>query len=279
MKNILLPTDFSENSLNSIRYALKFYEGEACEFYLLHIIVLKNGMSNLSDTELSKIQEETLAKLEQLQQTLEQELPEGHHFKFHILTDYNFFVESIRSQVKKLKIDVIVIGTKGANEFKNAGIGTHTHEIITKVKCNALVVPEHAKFKDCKEIVFPTDFSMIYHDDTLKSIEAILKRFDTNFRVLHVCKKDSELFPDQVKNKTYLEAFLRYFHHSFNFFNDKKLEAAIQCFVEDQGVDLIALVAKNLNYMQRLLFQPSVKKLTYLTNIPFLVFHEHRPTK
>ncbi|WMI68086.1 universal stress protein [Mangrovimonas sp. YM274] len=279
MKNILLPTDFSENSLNSIRYAIKFYEGVSCEFFLLHVNVLRNGMANLSATELVTLQDETYRRLEQLRSNIEKELPKGHHFTFHTVVDHNFFVESVRSQVKKLKIDAIVIGTKGANTFENSGIGTRTHEIITKVKCNALVVPQQAKFHDCKEIIFPTDFSMIYNDDTLQSIGAILKRFNTNFRVLHVCKKGSELFPDQVKNKKYLEAFLSYFHHSFNFFNDKKLEAAIQSFVEDQGVDLIAMVAKNLNYMQRLLFQPSVKKLTYLTNIPFLVLHEHRPSK
>ena len=36
MKNILLPTDFSKNSKNAIRFALNFFEGETCHFYLLN---------------------------------------------------------------------------------------------------------------------------------------------------------------------------------------------------------------------------------------------------
>ncbi|WP_299528057.1 universal stress protein, partial [uncultured Lutibacter sp.] len=37
MKNILLPTDFSENSWNAIKYALELYKKTACNFYLLHV--------------------------------------------------------------------------------------------------------------------------------------------------------------------------------------------------------------------------------------------------
>ena len=37
MKNILIPTDFSENSWNAIVYALNFFEGTPCNFYFLHV--------------------------------------------------------------------------------------------------------------------------------------------------------------------------------------------------------------------------------------------------
>ena len=37
MKNILIPTDFSENSWNAIEYALHFFSKSSCNFYLLHV--------------------------------------------------------------------------------------------------------------------------------------------------------------------------------------------------------------------------------------------------
>ena len=33
MKNILLPTDFSKNSINAIHYALELLKDEECQFY------------------------------------------------------------------------------------------------------------------------------------------------------------------------------------------------------------------------------------------------------
>ncbi len=36
-KRILIPTDFSKNALNAIRYALELYKKEPCEFYFLNV--------------------------------------------------------------------------------------------------------------------------------------------------------------------------------------------------------------------------------------------------
>ena len=35
-KKILLPTDFSENSINAIHYALDMYKHDTCQFYVLN---------------------------------------------------------------------------------------------------------------------------------------------------------------------------------------------------------------------------------------------------
>ncbi|MGY8916152.1 MAG: universal stress protein, partial [Flavobacteriales bacterium] len=37
MKNILVPTDFSEDSLNAVIYALELLKKSPCNFYLLHV--------------------------------------------------------------------------------------------------------------------------------------------------------------------------------------------------------------------------------------------------
>ena len=42
MKNILIPTDFSENSWNAIKYALQFFKKKKCNFYLLHVTSITN---------------------------------------------------------------------------------------------------------------------------------------------------------------------------------------------------------------------------------------------
>ena len=46
MKNVLIPTDFSGNSWNAIRYGLNFFEKEHCNFYVLHVNSSKIGPKN-----------------------------------------------------------------------------------------------------------------------------------------------------------------------------------------------------------------------------------------
>jgi hypothetical protein len=37
MKNILIPTDFSENAWNAIVYAASLFKKNECSFYLIHV--------------------------------------------------------------------------------------------------------------------------------------------------------------------------------------------------------------------------------------------------
>ncbi|HZH69367.1 MAG TPA: universal stress protein, partial [Flavobacteriaceae bacterium] len=37
MLSILLPTDFSENSMNAIKYALEFFKYQKTEFFFMHV--------------------------------------------------------------------------------------------------------------------------------------------------------------------------------------------------------------------------------------------------
>ncbi|MDO9137044.1 MAG: universal stress protein, partial [Lutibacter sp.] len=48
MKNILIPTDFSENSWNAVKYALEFFKDTPCDFYLLHVTLIYNYASGES---------------------------------------------------------------------------------------------------------------------------------------------------------------------------------------------------------------------------------------
>lgn len=279
MKSILLPTDFSENSWNAIKYALNYFEKSNCHFYLLHV----NSLSNLTsfDTAYIPTSEELQTKLSKkhLRQFLKrilQELPHNKKHRFYTLTDYNFFIESIRNYVQEKKIDIIVMGTKGATGIKKFIIGSNTGDVITKVHCTTLVVPENAKFNNLNEIAFPTDLALSYHIQTLQPISEVLDKFNSFLRILHINKKKENLNKDQLKYKELLEDYFNGFKHSFHFLTSDKIEDAVQCFVKSRGIDMIAMVAKNLNYFQQILFLPTIEEISYHTDVPFLVLHEQQ---
>jgi nucleotide-binding universal stress UspA family protein len=279
MKNILIPTDFSQNSWNAIEYALHFFENHSCNFYLLNVSTVSGIIGKETDYLLTQETiEDTFIMpskihLKNLLKRISALSLKGNH-RFFTLTDYNFFIESIRKHVEEKKIDLIVIGTKGATGLKKLIIGSNAASVITKVQCTTLVVPENATFVKPREIAFPTDFSSFYSSGLLNPLLKILDLVKASVRVLHINKRNYELNDDQKKNKDYLEDFFNHHTHSFHFLTNKNIEAAIQCFVESRDIDLIVMVAKNLNYFQRILFHPLVEEITYHTEIPFLVLHE-----
>lgn len=279
MKNVLLPTDFSENSWNAIKYAIDFHERTNCNFFLLHVNRLSNVV--LSDAPYLPTQDvienvytkPSKAQLRILLKRIAEYVPQNSRHKFYTLSDYNFFIDSIREHVEEKKIDLIVMGTKGASGLKKVIVGSNTGDIITKVPCTTLVVPENATYKKIKEVGFPTDFSLQYNINTLEPILKIVQDSQAALRVVHISKKPSELNNDQIKNKDLLEDYFHVNSLSFHFLTNKNIEAAVQCFVESRDIDMITMVAKNLNYFQQILFHSKVEEISYHINIPFLVLH------
>lgn len=279
MKNVLLPTDFSENSLNAIQYAMDFFEESACNFYLLHVIklgdvALINSPYSISTETLEEVY--TIPAKTRLRETLKyiaNNFSVNKKHKFYALTDYNFLVDSIRQHVSEKKIDMIVMGTKGASGLKKIIVGSNSGDVITKVHCTTLVVPENSKFTSIKEIAFPTDYSLLYNINVLQPIIDIVDDTNAALRVLHINKKNAILSSDQEKTKELLEDYFNNHEVSFHLLTNKKVEDAIQCFVESRNIDMIAMVAKNLNYFQQILFHSKIESISYHTDVPFLVLH------
>ena len=280
MTNVLLPTDFSDNSWNAITYALQHFKNDYCNFYLLHVNTVDNLMVGDTAYIPTRNEIETVyvkpAKhnLRQYLKRISTHFTSNKKHRFYSLTDYSSMVESIRKHVKEKHIDMIVMGTKGASGLKEYVIGSNAGDVITKVKCTTLIVPENATYKAHKEIAFPTDFTMSYDLPTLEPIAELLREKAAALRILHITKKSAILNKEQENNKELIEEFFDEFNYSFHFLSNTNLEDAIQCFVESRAIDIIVMVAKNLNYFQHLLFHSRVEKISYHTEVPFLVLHE-----
>jgi nucleotide-binding universal stress UspA family protein len=276
MKRILIPTDFSENSWNAIMYGMELFKKEPCTFYLLNISPIPPYSGSGSSVKVmikDKVLEDTKISLQELLEKIES-TTNNKLFKFVTLATYDFFVDGIKREVKDKKIDLIIMGTKGATGLKRATMGSNTGDVITKVQCPVLAVPENAHYKIPKEIAFPTDYETGYDLKVLNSLMNMAQLNDSTVRIVHISKKGEELSEAQIKNKNFLHDFLRGSNHSFHRLTSSKTEEAIQCFIESRDVDMVAMVAKNINFIQRILFRPLVEEISYHTDIPFLVLHE-----
>ncbi len=279
MMHILVPTDFSDNAWNALKYGIQLYKNVACTFYLLHINPIPPYSGAESSVRFSSklgegdMLEQSKIGLEHLLAKVEKTDPNTKH-NFTTISSHNFFVESIKRQVAKRKIDLIIMGTKGASGLKEVAMGSNTGDVLTKVKCPLLAVPENTVFKPPREIAFPTDYYINYDLKVLNTLIDMVNLHQSDLRVLHISKKGAGLTEEQKENKEFLNDYLQDVKHSFHSLTGIDLETSVQCFTESRDIDMIAMVAKNLNFFQRILFRPKVEKISYHTDIPFLVLHE-----
>ncbi|WP_121666929.1 universal stress protein [Mesonia aquimarina] len=272
--NILLPTDFSQNSWNAIAYAVDFFKNIHANFYIIHINDQEPEEVISDGSVIEKKKSNTVIQSFQLllQKLQQQKTNTKHHF-YTSIEDGNF-IESIRLHVAEKHINFIVMGTQGNSNFKEATVGSHTTDVITKVKCPILVIPENARFRSVSEIAFPTDFNTRYKTKILSTLKRVSHFNNSALSVLYVSKKSEELSEIQQNNKLFLQGQLQDIPHSFHYKVDSTLEEAVQSFVVQHEVRMIAMMAKNLNFFQHILFHPIAKKISYHKEIPFLVLHE-----
>lgn len=169
------------------------------------------------------------------------------------------------------------MGTKGASGIKETILGSNTGNVMTKVPCNLLMIPEKAQQCIPKEIAFPTDYNIFYSYSILEAISKILRITEAKLRVVNVTKPGVQLNETQNQNMVYLQDYLLELYeesHSIHNLKHEKSKNAIEQFVVSEKIDMVIMVAKNLNFLQQLLFDTSIKKISFQTSIPLLVMHE-----
>jgi nucleotide-binding universal stress UspA family protein len=230
---------------------------------------VKRGTGKLAEV----LVENSMKDLQALTRRIESLSMNSEH-TFVPLAFYSYFTDTVKQVAKKNNIDLIIMGTKGASGLKKATVGSNTGDVITKVTCPLLAVPEDAVYEKPKEIAFPTDFRLGSDLKVLDKLIEMATMNDASLSILNVLGKGEDLDQEQQKNKEILHNYLAGIKHSFHTLTGTKLDVSVQCFTESRDIEMIAMVAKNLNFFQRILFRPAVEQISYHTKIPFLVLHE-----
>lgn len=278
MLKILVPTDFSENAWNATQYALHFFEKQEVVFHFLHIdfnwaiedeAQLYYARFSIPATNGSDTKNEMKRWMERLR-----ELSTNPNHSFFNNIKNAPFIRGLRDYIAEHQITFLVLGTKGAYGLKAATIGSKTGEIITKVKCNALIIPEKATFSIPLNIAFPTDYNINFTRLVLDALREFTAYYKSSIKILRVAQNKEKLSSVQKTNRAYLKSQLADINHSFHVVENQELEDGLEAFAHKMQIDMVAMIAKNLNFFQKLFFAPRVARLTYSATIPFLILHE-----
>lgn len=280
-KRILIPTDFSKNALNAIKYAMELYKREYCEFYILHTY-FHSGFSNDNllipkPTEaalgiMRTVAEKDMQKLKLLMGYYEEN--ENHSFQY--INEFGQFFDILKSTIEKEDIELIIMGTRGETDNNDFVFGSNAVNVMEKMRnCPVMAIPGNAIYKDPNEIVFPTSFKTHYKQKELKTLVEVAKLTNAPVRILHV-RNSKPLSTAQTENKTLLESILdsvKYTHHQLY---NVDLQTGVRCFVQSRESEMIAIVNKKHHLFGSIFSNPMVKELGRHTNVPLLAMHDLR---
>ena len=277
MNNILILTDFSANSWNSIEYALGLFANKTCCFYLLNVSddqedefeSFTNQSGALATVKKVKNSQK---KFTELAYKIKMSGLKGGH-SFTPISIKNNLVNAVKSEIKSKQIELIVIGTNGLSSQGKMHIGSISEDIITKVKCSTLVVPKEASFTKLNEIAFPTDYTYFYEAKLLQNIKELFNFKQAFLRFVYLSKNNEVLDKEQLWNKETLRDYFINSPHDFYAEINQNMELSIQKIIDDFGIDLIIKKKKNLYLFEQILFRPKIHTIKYYSKTPFLILH------
>jgi nucleotide-binding universal stress UspA family protein len=141
IKNILVPTDFSDGFIHSLNYAVEIAKSMESELHIIHVIepivfstdivITKYGFDELPN-ELEIYAKKDLEKITNV--LIEKEVT----FTTKVLHGKAY--EEILDYAKKNHIDMICIATHGHGNLENLLFGSTTEKVLRKADCPVLVV-------------------------------------------------------------------------------------------------------------------------------------------
>jgi len=274
MLSILLPTDFSENSMNAIKYALEFFKYQKTQFYFMH--AYQNEFYDHEELLSREVYEDVLgdirnksqANLKNLLSTVK-ELSPNPRFTYHTISAYNTLVEEANVIAEAKQIDLIVMGTKGKSDERHIVFGSHTFQVLKYVKCPVLAIPANYTNTQPKRILFPTNYLMPYKRRELKLLSELAKSYRSIIDVLYV-SKSSKLSIRQEDNQSFIKETFCDNEVLFSHEESKKIDETIKNYITDKQIDLIAMVNTQHSFLEDMLFPSTIDKVSLGLEIPLL---------
>lgn len=274
MLSILLPTDFSKNSMNAITYALEFFKYEKVEFYFMHAYQKEfyDHTDLVSRDVFEDILEDVKAKSEaSLEELLEKvkEMAPNPRFNYHSISAYSSLVEEANHIADTKNIDLIVMGTKGKSDNRNMVFGSQTFQVLKYVQCPLLAIPTNYTNTQPKRILFPTDYLIPYKRRELKLLCDLAAPYRSVVDVLYVSKVD-KLSMRQEDNQTFMKETVCKTEINFLTANSKKVAEAIQEYIKNNDIELLVMVNTQHSFLENMLFPSNIDKVGLHLEIPLL---------
>jgi len=279
MKTILLPTDFSNNSLNAINFAMNVFKEIECTFYVLNV---QKASSFVSDDLMTaspsmnlyqSLIEVSKKSLSNLIQNIESKFKNPKH-QFNPIVDYDNFIDSLNQVCEVNKVDLIVMGTKGASGLEKVIFGSNTVRVMQRAKTPVLAIPNNYKFKRFSRVAFLSNYLTEYKKEDLLTFLDLISSNNSIINVLHV-SQGKVLTKDQEQNITLLDNSFAKFSHTFIDLKGEDVYKEVNDFIKLNEINLLAMVNRKHSFFERFLSIQKVEDFGFNIDIPFLVMHKH----
>ncbi|MBT8257132.1 MAG: universal stress protein [Bacteroidia bacterium] len=241
MKNILVPTDFSEQAENALHVAAQLAQRYDAEIFLLHLLELPLHQVDALSSHSELPEAMFFMKLAQKRFTDMMSRDYLQNVKVHETVEFNQSFNQLPQTCEEKNIDLIVMGSHGVSGLKEIFIGSNTEKVVRNSNIPVLVIKKPHEEFTVNDFVFASDFTNDNKQTYLQAV-SIAEKFDAKLHLVMVNTANN--FTTTMEAKERISEFTKdasYDNYSVSIFNDETVEQGIVNFSQDINADLIGI--------------------------------------
>ncbi|CAN5241045.1 universal stress protein [soil metagenome] len=279
MKNILVPTDFSEISDYGLYVAAQIAKKASAHIHLINLIEppLGNTFSVTGDVTKTYAHGEDIyvAELMRVNTSKITKIAEIHAkdgIKIIPVVRVEPWQEGIKEYIDTHHIDMVVMGTSGESSLDEFFVGNHTEQVIRVSYKPVLTVRDYYPDFKLKNIILAVDFDNKTYE-AMAQINNLARIFNASLHLLHVRDTDDDkLSKDEAKLRDIAEKYhlTNYTLHSIKHSDEVE---GIRKFSRANNADVIALISHARSGFSKLFRGSIAEDLIKEAKTPVLTVH------
>lgn len=269
MKQILIPVDFSDASLNAAKYAVALAGDFGADITLVHamqpgILTDDSFLAPLIVTRAERIE----AADREIQKVV-RALSATCRGKISGLVEDGLPADVIQEVATRLNADVIVMGMKGRGK-SNSMFGSVATTVVRRSETPVLLIPASADFQPPKRITLASDFHAEIRTDRYSLLHVLSKAFGSEVSILNVAQSGS-MSKDEMIGKIRTAMAFEKVNHEFHSIEHRNVIEGINLFLKHQPTDLLIMLAHKRTLFERIFTKEHTREMSYETRVPLLV--------
>lgn len=278
IKSVLVPIDFSSNSIEALKYASLIALKNKCTIKLLNVIESNQFSLTFPDYGYSapyiiSTQGEMLSKLKNNNERHLKKLAGTRELKsipvqVKVIAGGSVYYDIVE-YAEKTGAGMIIMGTKGTTSIKKIFLGSTAERVIRLTSKPVLAIGGKAGKKKISKIVFASDFTREAYT-AYPVINTIIKSFNAYIHLLKINSRDGFQSYDKILKD--INRFTKRFSGKFipKVRASSEIDEGIAGYAKIVKADMIVLGVHRKKAIRRLLGNRILEGILRLTNIPVL---------
>jgi nucleotide-binding universal stress UspA family protein len=194
------------------------------------------------------------------------------NFNFEIIVDHDILTDAINQVITSRAIDLIVMGTNGATGAKEIVFGSNTINVIRKVDCPTLVIPEGFQYRTPNAVLLPLDVFDSLNGTAFTDVLKFTNRFCEKLHILRI-NSNNEKASEILKDRDHINYFFKETDYDYHVVNTIPMEHVINCYAQTHPIDLMALMVQKESFIERIFMGSPTSQISSEIRVPLLIFH------